>query len=66
MILADQNSCEQWYENIKASVSEHLWRYFDTETTLEYSEPIQHIHIVAIHYQLSSINKKFVIFNDHV
>lgn len=32
VVLFDQQSCHQWYENVRGSVPSHLWDYFKPES----------------------------------
>ena len=40
VILSDPSTFDQWYDNIRGSVPENLWRYFNTESDDVYDEPI--------------------------
>ena len=46
VILSDSNTYYQWYENIRGSVPNHLWRYFDPDGEAIFVEPVPPIEPV--------------------
>lgn len=46
VLLTDQSTWDPWYETIKSSVPEPLWKYFDPDGSAVYLEPIEPIELV--------------------
>ncbi|MCJ1347915.1 hypothetical protein MMC31_006145 [Peltigera leucophlebia] len=40
VLLSDQSTWDGWYENIKGSVPDYLWKYFDPDDAAIFVEPI--------------------------
>ena len=40
VLLSDQSTWDGWYENIKGSVPDYLWKYFDPDGDAVFVEPI--------------------------
>lgn len=41
VLLIDQNTWEAWYQNIKGSVQDYLWNYFNPDSTTVFVRPIE-------------------------
>lgn len=39
-ILSDLSSWDQWFEETRASFPSHLWKYFDPDVAVVFSEPV--------------------------
>jgi hypothetical protein len=48
-----------WFSNIKGSVPEDLWKYFDLETADEYIEP-QAVTFATVHYSAYITSKLYI------
>ena len=40
ILLSDQSTWDGWYENIKGSVPDYLWKYFDPDNDAVFVEPV--------------------------
>lgn len=41
VLLTDQSTWDTWFQNIKESVENYLWEYFDLNDTAKFVKPIQ-------------------------
>ena len=40
ILLSDQSTWDGWYENIKGSVPDYLWKYFDPDNDAIFPDPV--------------------------
>lgn len=40
ILLSDQSTWNRWYKNIKGSVPDYLWKYFDPDNDAVFVEPV--------------------------
>ena len=41
VILYEELSWDQWYEDTKASVPSQMWKYFDLDSDIALTEPVE-------------------------
>ena len=40
ILISDQSTLDGWYENIKGSVPDYLWKYLDPDNNVVFVEPV--------------------------
>lgn len=57
VIFSDLNTYYQWYKNIKGSIPNHLWQYFDLDGEAIFVEPVPPIKLVDKPSPIITANK---------